>query len=434
MRPPRAGARAPIISAIMRSRFEFVTTVVGYLLFASSIIVVASFSTTGRNLRHQNDDLVSANGGFGTIRQRSCDHVSSSAKFLGSYLSSNDFCGSSNGRDKAAVVENMVVEGTSVDFIYGDSDTEQNSSNGDTLQQQLQSSIWKGLSDWFQGDFDNYAQVVEDRKQKLEPREGGGHEHFHCTLVPVTESTRLAAFFFDGNPDRIFRFRYYEMIPPAANGEAVEMMLNTLHPDLEKLLKSQASNPLSWPYMFENFQPADEKESKVNRLTKCEITWSFESDPIQHSYLTDIPEDDENDSSKSLHAVMVHGPTVVNSTVIPGMQIRIVDQLSLFQNTFYINDRGFDPITGSFIYGNQREVPYRLERVSSISSNSTSTITPPSSSKDGGLRRIITNSDLEWTMGPDFRSTEKYKRKLELIGGPSVGMNKRSFKSGDTSK
>jgi hypothetical protein len=50
------------------------------------------------------------------------------------------------------------------------------------------------------------------------------------------------------------------------------------------------------------------------------------------------------------------------------------------------------------------------------------------------LRRIITNSDLEWTMGPDFRSTEKYKRKLELIGGPSVGMNKRSFKSGDTSK
>jgi hypothetical protein len=83
----------------------------------------------------------------------------------------------------------MVVEGTSVDFIYGDSDTEQNSSNGDTLQQQLQSSIWKGLSDWFQGDFDNYAQVVEDRKQKLEPREGGGHEHFHCTLVPVTEST-----------------------------------------------------------------------------------------------------------------------------------------------------------------------------------------------------------------------------------------------------
>jgi hypothetical protein len=416
----------------MRSRFEFVTTVVAYLLFASSIIVVVSFSTTDRKFRNQNADLASANVGFGIIRQRSRGHVSSSAKFLGSYRSSNDFESSSNGGGKASVVKNMVVEGSSIDSIDGD--TEQNSPNEGTLQHQPQSSIWEGLSDWFQGDFDNYAQVVEDRKQNLEPREGGGHEHFHCTLVPVTESTRLAAFFFDGNPDRIFRFRYYEIIPPAAKGEAVEMMLNTLHPDLEKLLKSQASNPLLWPSMFENFQPADENESKVNRLTKCEITWSFETDPIQHSYLTDIPEDDETYSSKSLHAVMVHGPTVVNSTMIPGMQIRIIDQLSLFQNTFYINDRGFDPITGSFIYGNQREVPYRLERVSSIYSTSTSTSTPPSSSKDGGLQRIITNSDLEWTMGSDFRSTEQYKHKVELVGGLSVGMNKPNFKSGDKSK
>ena len=48
------------------------------------------------------------------------------------------------------------------------------------------------------------------------------------------------------------------------------------------------------------------------------------------------------------------------------------------------------------------------------------TVTSPNS--------IITNDDLKWTMGPDYRSTEQYERKLELIGGPSVGMNKSKYK------
>ena len=204
------------------------------------------------------------------------------------------------------------------------------------------------------------------------------------------------------------------------------MMLNTLHPELEKVLKSEASNPLSWPSIFESFEPTKESEAKVTRLKNCEISWSFQIDPVQHSYLADTPEKDEEEESKFPHAIMVHGPTIVNSTIIPGMQIRIVDQLSLYPDVFYINDRGFDPTTGAFIYGNQREVPYRLERVSTISSNT--------SSEDEGLQRIVTNSDLEWTMGPEFRSVEEYEVKLESIGGPSVGMNRNSFKKSDTSK
>lgn len=293
-----------------------------------------------------------------------------------------------------------------------------------------QAPVWNGLSEWFQGDFDNYEQVVEDRKQNLVPREGGGHEHFHCTLIPVTESTRLAAFFFDGNPERIFRFRYYEMIPPGPDdGEAVTMMLNTLHPDLEKLLKSQASDPTNWPTAFEKFQPANDKEPKVTRLQNCEISWSFEIDPVQHSYLTGVHDDEESEGySKSMHAVMVHGPTIVNSTIVPGMQIRIVDQLSLYRDVFYINDRGFDPVTGGFIYGNQREVPYCLKRVSSFSSSGTTQGASPLWSTDKPLERVVTNSELEWTMGPEHRTAEEYERKLEVNGGLSVGIQRKKYK------
>ena len=47
------------------------------------------------------------------------------------------------------------------------------------------SAFLADLASRFQGDFDNYAQVVSDRAEGLLPGEGGGHEHIHCTLVPV---------------------------------------------------------------------------------------------------------------------------------------------------------------------------------------------------------------------------------------------------------
>jgi len=118
------------------------------------------------------------------------------------------------GKRSAGVctIQKMIVEcGATSSVVDGDDDSHKQhenneQTNGDTIRHKM---IWGRLLEWFQGDFDNYAQVFEDRKNGLLPRDGGGHEHFHCTLVPVTESSRLAAFFFDGNPNRIFRFRYY---------------------------------------------------------------------------------------------------------------------------------------------------------------------------------------------------------------------------------
>ena len=332
---------------------------------------------------------------------------------------------------------------------------------GDGDGESSHEKVTKILSEWFQGDFDNYAQVVEDRKNGLLPREGGGHEHFHCTLVPVTESTRLAAFFFDGNPNRIFRFRYYELLTPTIindvdhqhnNNVTVEMRLNTLNPELEQLLKSHSTDPLSWPDIFKNFQHegvssnsssgsssssgSDEKNQKVIPLSKCEIVWSFDKDPIQHSYISSDDGKDDEAENMSLHAVMVHGEQVVNSTIVPGMRIRILDQLSLYQHVFYINDRGFDPITGAFIYGNQRDIPYRLERVSNILP---SAISAAADDDDGSsstadrrerLQLKVINPELEWTIGPKYRTIEEYDSKLKVIGGPSTGINKKDFKSG----
>ena len=40
---------------------------------------------------------------------------------------------------------------------------------------------------------------------------------------------------------------------------------------------------------------------------------------------------------------MMYGQALVNSTMIPGQEILIKDQLSLSQNDFWIHDRGYNP-------------------------------------------------------------------------------------------
>ena len=264
--------------------------------------------------------------------------------------------------------------------------------------------VWQFLQRNFQGDFDNYNQVIKDRENGFLPRDGGGHENFHCTLIPVSDTGRLAAFYFDGNPLRIFRFRYYQLlpIPTVSKQDCVEMRLYTLKPDLEALLRQHSANPLAWPGLFSAFDNGAPIEDKINYLPNCEISWSQDMDPVQHSYITTT----KADSESCLHAVMVHGEAIVDSTVIPGIKIRILDQLSLFDDVFYINDRGLDPETGAFIYGNQRGVPYRLERVATLHDNG----------------RTIVNDDLAWTLGDSWRSPQEYDARIAAAGGASVQM------------
>ena len=272
-------------------------------------------------------------------------------------------------------------------------------SRNDQTWKVKQDQLWEDMHQYFQGDFDNYEQVVMDRKEGKLPREGGGHENIHCTLVPVSEDARLAAFYFDGVPQAIYRFRYYELkrVPDQA---AIDTLLYTLHPDLEKELRVASMSPMDWPGIFHNFTD----EPRITKLDSCEVRWSYEVDPVQHSYVPD------SDESNGIHAVMVHGQALVESQMMPGQQILIKDQLSLWPDQLWIHDRGHDPKTMEFIYGNQRGVPYQLQRVCNI---------PRQPSSVDTMRRETMNNNLAWTLGPQFRSEKEYAQKLDGMGGPS---------------
>jgi len=308
-----------------------------------------------------------------------------------------------------------------------------NVSNGDK-------DYYSNLLSTFKGDFDNYNQVIQDRIHGLEPREGGGHEHIHCTLVPCPQHHNdhqdqqqqqsqwvLAAFYFNGNLQKIFRFRMYQLIQPISNELPVRMKLNTLLPHVERQLREYSEKPCIWwkevwkIWCKENRidiqQQTDVKEwnklqaegipTLVSSLEGCDVLWEPNWEPSKHAYLYNNEYDDDAitdiplSTGESYHATMEAGKkgTIVDSiSLIPGKRILIKDELSLWNDEFWINDRGYDPDDDSmpFVYGNQRGVPYKLQKVSNFITSHAST------DIELQLQRELVNSDLEWTLGEEY--------------------------------
>ncbi len=267
--------------------------------------------------------------------------------------------------------------------------------------------LWNALLDRFQGDFDNYDQVVEDRKNGLAPKEGGGHEHIHCTLLPLPSfegekenvARIVAIFYFNGMPQRIFRLRLYTLFPEK-NKNGVHMILATFQSSLESALKQKPLH--QWMSILEKQYQIQNRswDNLCVTLPKCDVLWKNESDPQQHSYAI------QNNPENAFHALMCAGPkgTVVPSQMAPGSYINIRDELSLWQNDLWINDRGLDPHDSTkFIYGNQRGIPYKLKRVTN------------NIDFHLGKPRKIHDPRLWWTLGPDYRTESFYQQKMDVI-------------------
>lgn len=292
------------------------------------------------------------------------------------------------------------------------------------------------LLERFQGDFDNYEQVYEDRQKGMPPKEGGGHEHFHVTLLPIdtkilpqklfsefdeSEGRRigavLASYYFNGIPSKIFRLRLYTFMENDNEEDQIEMKLYTLNPALEGLLRQNCKKSLSsWGNLLENhcdyLGDNDDFSSFCTELKRCDILWTRKPDPVRHSYFNENGDERgdkvHSDPYDAFHAIMLNdheiGGVLLESQMIPGLQLRIQDELSLWENELWVNDRGFNAETGDMVYGNYLSIPYKMKRVA---------ILEPS--EDGFCRKIV-DSTLGWTLGDHFRTNEEYQSKMEKIG------------------
>ena len=168
----------------------------------------------------------------------------------------------------------------------------------------------------------------------------------------------------------------------------------------------------------------DDDDNMLTELKRCDILWSQKPDPIRHSYFQEVNDGDSdvaagddnpyvNDPSTAFHAIMINdhdiGGVLLESQMAPGLYIRIQDELSLWDDELWVNDRGHDAKNGAMVYGNHLSVPYKMNRVASLISTDVDQ-----------FERSVTDNALSWTLGDQFRTKEEYDAKMEDIGGVSV--------------
>jgi hypothetical protein len=238
---------------------------------------------------------------------------------------------------------------------------------------------------FFQGEFDNAAQVASERAQGIEAGLGGGHEQIHCVLEPLELAHGVygndslfcvgATYYFDGRPDAVFRCRVYSFHPPPPSqgwedeedGSSfflpplpfAEMRLHRFTPAFETIMRK---NNYDMRLLQE---PCNQLAQVVEELTGCSILWSACAERIIIGH--DIVGNGEGDRPEVVHGArfqgeMREGFCLVDSQREANVRLKIEDDLLLTADMLSVNDRGTDCRTGELVYGNHQGLPYRMQR------------------------------------------------------------------------
>jgi len=211
------------------------------------------------------------------------------------------------------------------------------------------SRLCDSLLEHFAGHFDNHAQVAANEAAGLAPRHGGGHEHIHCTLRPVpVHGTRadahvLASYYFDGQPGSVFRERLYAFDALPADpqfGTCVRMAIYKLRPPVTAQLRA-AGGVAGYSADDVAFTAAADLADDLH-VPGADVFWRRSGERFEGHMRSDAI-------------------TIVSERSGRPMVVR--DDVTLWSDALWVNDRGHDAATGEYVYGNIRGVPYKLARV-----------------------------------------------------------------------
>lgn len=173
--------------------------------------------------------------------------------------------------------------------------------------------------------------------------------------------TTGATYYFDDQPQAVFRCRVYSFHPPPPPEETTkawpadwpyqpfaEMRLHRFAPSFEAGLRQGGYD------LQRLLRQADaDSGAAIEELCACSILWGVAEDGRASGRVGGL---------LSFRGVMRHGFCEVGSQRDAGVRLRIEDELLLTADELSVNDRGFNCATGRLVYGNQRGVPYRMAR------------------------------------------------------------------------
>lgn len=204
---------------------------------------------------------------------------------------------------------------------------------------------------FFAGSFDNAHQAADDAAAGLAPREGGGHEHIRCSVQRLSAPSGigealLADYRFPTRGDASFRTRLYTVSAAEGEGGAnrvCQSLTMRIYRPTERALSELAKAD------FDAAAVEWTADDFADHVPDCDVRWTWvpAGGPLGGAHF-----DGE----------LAQGDATVFSPILK-QTIRVTDSLQLFEDALWINDRGFDA-DGKQIYGNWRNIPYKLDRVS----------------------------------------------------------------------
>jgi hypothetical protein len=186
----------------------------------------------------------------------------------------------------------------------------------------------KLLMKLFEGEFDNYAQVWEEKEQKAQHP----HEHIHSifarvNLPAVGEQVFYVKQYMNGDPTKIYRTRLYSFAPNEKE-KAIELRIYTF-PD-EKAVNDAH---------LDQTKLAGLTLDKLKATPGCEVYWQRSGEEFKGTMK----------------------PTCRVNSARLGKTIIITDDLKLTPEEIWINDQAKDE-AGGYVFGNKSGVPHKLKR------------------------------------------------------------------------
>lgn len=188
------------------------------------------------------------------------------------------------------------------------------------------------FSVWFDGRFDNFAQVYDERENKA----GFPHEHIHSIfkkvdLPNIGKNVFFVQQYLDGDENKIYRQRLYNFTPDKSEN-ALKLIIYTF--DDEK-----------------KYRDSHLDSSKLNGLTManlsttegCEVFWKLNK--TKDKFTGYMKKDACRVASKRL------GKTII-----------ITDDLFLTKDEIWINDQAKDE-QGNYVFGNKSGIHAKLKKV-----------------------------------------------------------------------
>lgn len=199
---------------------------------------------------------------------------------------------------------------------------------------------------WFRGDYDNYDQAAADRAPTSDIPRRERHEHIHCRIQTVPgikqDGVLFATYYYDGNPDIVYRRRLYTLSHVGDDAKTLEMQIYKMA-FIHGLRVARANCDFSQVDMGD----LDDTEL-YEHLDGAQIMWRFEEGAHEGDGFVE----------NGAHFV----GTMRDGGYTASDKLRYEDELVLTKEDLWVGERVYNA-DGVMVGGNKEGIAHKMRRV-----------------------------------------------------------------------